>query len=244
MIFIDRRVGSAELEPLIARHGVATRLMELDAGDFAMDGNGPNGSIMICIERKRLRDMLDCVTTGRFAGLQMPLMLSRYEQNYLIVEGRYRPGADGLLEEYSWRTKTWHPVYINRDGMTYQAFMGYLTSLEATSHLRLRHSEDPDNTAAMLVAMWHFWSKPWSAHNANKTFYVENHTGPLISHPLVRRWGKELPGIGWERSEALAGAFPSAGVMANASAADWIRVPGIGKRLSAKIRHAIWGESE
>ncbi len=242
MILIDRRAGSAELEPLISQLGAPTQIMDLDAGDFAVDGNGPNGSIMICIERKRVRDMLDSVQSGRFAGLQMPLMLSRYEQCYLIVEGRFRPGERGLLEEYSWRTKTWHPVYINRDGMTYQAFMGYLTSLESTTRLRLRQSESAEETANLVVALYHFWAKPWAHHDANKVFYVENHTGPLINYPLIRRWAKELPGVGWERSVGVAASFPNAGAMANATSADWLKVPGIGKTLSQKVRHIIWGE--
>jgi excinuclease UvrABC nuclease subunit len=51
-----------------------------------------------------------------------------------------------------------------------------------------------------------------------------------------------LPGVGVERSGAVAAHFPSVKAMVDARAEEWMMVPGIGKTLAARITTALGGE--
>lgn len=244
MILLDRRIGSKELEPHIRKIGAPVDITDLDAGDAAFEGNGKDGRIMVSVERKTLRDLLACMTDGRFAGAgaQLQTMLSRYEHCHLILEGYYRPSDEGILEEYSPKTRTWHPVFRAGEAMKYYALDSYLTSLEASTRLRIRHTGSEWETATVIVSLWHWYQKPWGAHRATQVFYEEGGPGPLVRPSLVRLWAKDLPGVGWYRSAAVEKSFVTAGEMANAPLAKWLTVDGFGKKMATKVIRAIWGE--
>ena len=135
MISVDDRIGSIELIPILqsaaqtlcsAKHKVippvtSTRLV---AGDVCFDGNGQGGKrIAVGIERKRLRDMINSIRTGRYAGSQLPTMLDLYDDCYLIIEGYQRCGQDGELETLLTRAESfssglsgkWAPLTIGNN---------------------------------------------------------------------------------------------------------------------------------
>src|ERR1700685_3075549 len=102
MIYIDDRVGSIELLPTFQSHRNRPQCSSsrLIAGDMCFSGQGAMGNCMIGVERKRLKDMLNSIRSGRFSGEQLPKLIEHYEYSYLIVEGIWRCNWDnGLLED-------------------------------------------------------------------------------------------------------------------------------------------------
>jgi len=74
------------------------------------------------------------------------------------------------------------------------------------------------------------------AHSSLKKFYTAPMSPVLLTRPsLVRRVAKELTGIGWERSLTIEQQWPTVREMVNASAADWVKLEGIGKGIASKI---------
>ena len=64
-------------------------IVRMDYGDAMVTGNGPCGQVDIGIERKRIGDLVNSITTGRLSGHQLPGLLAQYYKVYIIVEGMY-----------------------------------------------------------------------------------------------------------------------------------------------------------
>ncbi|KKK85044.1 hypothetical protein LCGC14_2777270, partial [marine sediment metagenome] len=66
----------------------------------------------------------------------------------------------------------------------------------------------------------------------------------IIKPTLVRRIANELPGIGWERSVAVAAKFSSVAAMMSATQKDWTEIEGIGSKIAKEVKRALsgWGE--
>src|SRR5271169_4444109 len=99
MILLDDRVGSHELLPYFSPYGVQVESTRLDYGDACWVGKGPDGDCMVGVERKTIGDFISSMRGKRLAGHQLPGLMSSYEFTYLIVEGIYRPGETGELEQ-------------------------------------------------------------------------------------------------------------------------------------------------
>src|ERR1035441_2653948 len=88
MIYVDSRVGSKELFPIIQRIGVPCELTKLEYADACFEGRGPNGTIAIGVERKTLNDFLTCIEDARYVSHQRPGMAMMYTKSFLCLEGR------------------------------------------------------------------------------------------------------------------------------------------------------------
>lgn len=238
MILIDPRDGSRELLPHFSGCGVRAELSQeqLPAGDVCFEGNGPEGRCLIGVERKTLRDMMNSVRYGRFAGHQLVELQDMYRMfqfYYLIVEGIYRPGADGLLETSI--QHQWVPLEINGQRFMYQELAGALMTFECFTNLKWHRTMTITETVRHILCMYRWWNnKEWDEHRAH-VVRVATHVEIMRPWSLKRRIAGDLPGIGQERSLQVARAFPNARWMINAGEGDWMAINGIGKVMARKI---------
>ena len=241
MILVDDRPGAVELQPLIEAAHVKTQLRRLDFADFCFEGNGPRGLAMIGIERKRLRDAISSMRTGRFQGHQLLGMLKNYDYSYLYVEGIFHANPQtGILEEAC--PGAWRPVMLGRQGFTFRELDNWLTSLERKAGLVVRRTDIDRDTAISVVNLWHWWNdKEWAEHRGHLALNVAAESGWVVKPGLARRVAAQLPGIGWEKSGAVIGRFRSVQDMANADERQWTEVPGVGKTLSARFVRLMRG---
>lgn len=244
MILIDSRTGSAELLPHFPKFGIPADVEYLSSADFMFLGNGPTGTVAVGVERKTLGDLLNCITTGRLAAGQIPEMIAQYDARYLILEGIWRTADDGGIEE--WRGSNrggWQPVEYGHRQILGQDLMGYLTSLETFAGIKIRYTTTPRKTAECVIWLYQWWNKPWDTHGTFKVFIdpIHESSSALLTHKpsLLRRWAKELPGIGWKKSGLVEAHFPTALHMASASPAEWASIESIGPTIAANCYSAI-----
>jgi ERCC4-type nuclease len=207
---------------------------------------------VVGVERKRIRDLLNSMESGRLAGHQLRGMFAAYEHVYLLVEGIYRPGTDGVLEEMVGSTAgaahghAWRTVRLRGSkAYMYRDVDNYLNSLSTTAPIRVKRSSNLAESAHILSDLYWFWSKEWADHSSLKVIYdAPPPTALLFTPTLVRRVANQLPGIGWERSGAVSHKFTSVIEMVEASVSRWAEIPGIGKGIAAKVYQALRGQPE
>lgn len=239
-----------ELAPLLLKANMPVKVETLKFGDFAFAGNGPKGLAMVGVERKCLKDMLNCIGDHRWSGHQLPGLIEHYEFRYLIVEGFWRPRAeDGLMETLVGRE--WKPLELGRRTFMYRDLDKFLNSVEMMTPVRVRRTNHPQETVTALKNLYSSWvDKEFSEHKSHFGFYVPPMTGPVSFEPpsLIRRVAKEFDGIGWERSRGVELRFGSVLEMCQASMEEWelVRIPGkrgsgVGPKTARKVWHEIRG---
>lgn len=254
MVLIDYREGggkgerkeSEEMRDAIRARGVEAEVTTLEYGDYQFEGNGQHGKALIGFERKRVKDLLSCMTDDRFAAGQVPGLHREYDYWWLLLEGIYQENPDtGLLQEPG--GKDWRDVKVGSTFYYFRQLDNYLTSLDTQLGVRLKYSRSMRHTVSMIVNAYHYWQKPWESHRTAKVIYTPRQpTTGFISDPpsLCRMWAAQIPGVGWEKSALVEKAFDkNARTMANAGPDKWIEIkPGFGKVLSARIPKLIRGE--
>jgi len=218
-----------------------TTINRLEFGDASFIGNGPNGEpILVGIERKAIGDLLNSITSGRFAGHQLPGLVNSYSVVYLIVEGIYRPGGTGLLEVR--QGSRWGPLDRGNRRWMYSDIECWTTTIEQKAGVRIRRTSGMTETAAMIVALYRWWSsKDYEDHKAHMTMHKPAEVATLRKASIVRVIAAELPGIGWVKSEAVAKKFRTVVDMVEADVKDWMTIDGIGKTMAERIGKALWG---
>lgn len=243
MILLDRRIGSSDLYTPLRQHGIEVDLTTLDIADAAWLGRGPDETPVPCaVEIKKVGDLLSSITSGRLSGYQLPKLIHTYSHVWLVVEGRYRSGDDGILETR--QGSAWSPHGgSGRRPFTYREVEAYLTTLELRAGIHLRHTFDRGDTAALIAALYGWWTgKAWEEHRAHVALHSPMLEAGLLYKPsLKRRIAAELPGVGVSKSAAVADHFPSVKALVDASPEDWTTIPGIGKGLAKKITEALTG---
>ena len=244
MIRIDRRIGSAHLQPLLQKMGVPVQVQTLEYGDVAFEGRGPEERpVPVGIEVKTLGDLLASLTTGRLMGHQMPGLLAHYEHVYLVVQGFYKINREGAIETRMGRD--WHPLVLGGRVFLWRDLSGLLTTLETRCGVHLRQTSGAHETALTVAGLYHWWTgKAYADHRSHLAFHeIPDSQVSLGTPPLVVRLAKELPGIGYKRAHAIGAVFPTPQVMANASAAQWAQIEGIGSTLAHRLERA-WVEGK
>ncbi len=243
---VDDRAGSKDLYPLLRQRGVRdVELGRMEYGDVSLVGNGPEGApVLVGVEYKRLGDMISCIEDGRFSGHQLPGMLESFDRLYLVVEGIWREGRDGMLEVP--RGAGWKPLVHGRSSRSMASSLrSFLFTMSEKIGIRVMLTGTPSQTVDWLYHLNRWWTgKEWEEHRAYLSF--DNSSAlSLVSRPsLVRRVAKELPGVGWERSGAVAKHFDSVVSMAMAEAAEWENIDGIGKTTARRVVAALEGREE
>ena len=239
MILVDDRVGSRDIAGYLRTWGVPHELTRLDYGDAAFEGNGPDGPLYVGVEIKAVRDALNCMTDGRFAGHQLPGLVRAYDRAWLVVEGFWYPRfADGVL--LSGKPGRREPVALGRRQFMYRDLANWITSMEVSAGIRGFRTSDRIETARFIACLASWWGKDWSDHHAHLAF---DRSGPdvalLVKPGIVRRVAAELPGVGWKKSGSVSARFKSVQELVAASQEDWAEIPGIGDVMAQRIYESL-----
>jgi ERCC4-type nuclease len=252
-IALDYRTGSKELAPLFLPYGIQPEVRKLDFGDIAFEGNGPAGRCAIVIERKQIAELIASIQSRRLSGHQLPGMAEDYDYCYLIVEGIWRPGAEGEMQlgmgsmagEKSFGGN-WHLTHGKN--ILYRAVDNYLSTLELHAGILYRRTLDVLETVHMVVDIYRWWNdKQWTEHSSHLGVYAP--ADPAMGRgrklslarrniTLAEKWAMQLDRID-TKAQAVAKHFGSARTLANASEADWMGIYGIGKPTAKQIVAAI-----
>lgn len=241
-IYLDDRAGSKDLAPVLPK--TKTTLCRLEFGDVMLAGHGPQGAVAIGIEHKTVGDVLNCIMDGRFASHQLLGMLNMYDYSYLIVEGRVRPDQYKLLWWYHETKKKWIQPYggSQRKPISMEAWEQWLNSMIIQGGIIIKHTENKKQSGTYINSLHKWWNKDWDDHKSLKVFN-ESQRGhvTLTTVPTRRLMAAQLPGVGWEKSKAIAKHFPTVLDMCVATEKDWQKVEGIGKKLASKIVQELQG---
>jgi ERCC4-type nuclease len=248
MVFVDQRVGSADLAPLLATIGVPVELTTLEFGDCCFSGNGPDGGVVtVGIERKTVSDLLQSFASGRLTNHQLPGMTAEYDYRVLALEGRYRCGKDGILEwarEREWKDgatiSNWETAGYGLRRWTYREFEGRLITLQLKAGIAIHRSSDMADTARHIAALYEWWTGSSFEEHRSHLATPNKAQFAMLRPPTVReRVAAQLPHIGASRAPMIAGAFESVRAMCEAPAERWASMPGLGKKTAADIVAAL-----
>lgn len=237
-------------QDMIRALGSLATPMPLAVGDCLFYGVGEDGSpLCVCVERKKVGDMAQCITDGRYVHQAQRAKSAGMDVLILIVEGPARPDPhDGLLETLLWgvdpqtmrRRSHWGPV---RPALTYSRWDQYLTELDWLAGVVVKRSRDVRETAAIIKALWSNFQTPSGEHGSLHQMFSPPPDQMLLVPPnLVRRVARELKGIGWGRSREIAERFPTVAAMVEATVEDWKAIPGVGEKLARSVVDELHGE--
>jgi ERCC4-type nuclease len=243
-LYVDPRIGSDDLVPLLTPFGLPVLRKQLSCGDVFFTGHGPDRStVMVGVERKRLGDALQCMQDGRLTRKQIPGMLEEYNFSWLLIEDAIRPGDNGYLQVKKVKSyssgKTyefWVDAIFNKGRKLYYGdFMKWLFSIQMGSGLRLAITSDASETASWIIALYQYFQKPFEDHKTFRAF-DESGTPPLVIPTTAMKVAKDLAvGIGWEKAISAAEHFRTAQAVVNATVEEWLEVDGIGKELAKRL---------
>lgn len=231
IIYIDDRVGSKELVDLVED----AIPVSLEYGDICFTGNGPDGQVEIGIERKKIGDLINSISSGRLSGHQIPGLLDTYYRTYIIAEGICRENpTTGELEVL--RATKWTHLDRGRRKFAYRDVWAYLTTIETMTGIVVRHTANTMETVRHIEWLYRWWSKKWEAHHGHLQLHKPPQTILLrVEKPsLIRRVASELTGIGWMRSREVEKTFGTLRKMFEAKESEWRGIEGIGKLTSRK----------
>lgn len=235
MVLIDSRTGSKELLPLFPKG--SAKLATLAFGDFSFIGNGPGGMpYNIGIERKQVREIAGTMMDGRLVGHQLPGLLASYQVVYLVVEGRWRGGPSGLLEQK--RGREWRMVEVGTRHFMATDLIKFLNTLVIMAGVKVIKTEDQAGTVREVMGLESWWRKKWEDHSSHFALPPQE-VVPFSKASLQQSIAACLPGVGWKRSLAADLHFQSIEEMMGASVGEWMEVEGVGKDTASKIVSAM-----
>lgn len=246
MILVSSATGSWELQSLIQKQGVLCEKTSLASGDACFEGQGPEGLTGIGVERKRLRDMLDSINSGRL-NEQRGRMTGPYGFSFLILEGYWRPDIRTGILMRGLPQPDGKMVWTDQwgQGMSRQMYYKlrrYLFSVSLAG-MHVLYTRDVAHTAYDITELYHYFQKPWREHKSMLAMHQQSVTIPTLNRRagLTRRWAFELAGVGMQYSEDAERVFRTPRVLANSEERDWMRIPGIGPKTAIEIVKEIGG---
>lgn len=256
-LLVDRRIGSNDLQPALAALGLPAVMTTLDYGDVAWTGFGEDGPVSCACEVKTVGDLLQSMQSGRLAGHQLPGLIANYDRVYLIIEEATRPEDGGINLQHYVKGQWWRTASIGRGNFNYRSYERFLTTLVENGQVRLRQTTNRAGTIATIATLYQWWMDGAPAHTSHlaldKTTQqklqerARAERGGGVSFirggpTFKRRIAAELPGIGLDRSAAVAESFGSVREMVNADEKRWTTISGIGKGIAKKIVDAVSGK--
>jgi hypothetical protein len=238
-MLIDHRVGAVELTKYVKTKHEVTKL---EFADVCLLGNGPDGMVSVGIERKRLRDLLDSINSGRLSGHQLIGLTNAYNYIYILVEGIFKIGKDGYIRRPKGRG--WVVCQFgNGDPIKYQYVTNYLNTLSIFARTIIHFTPSILASGLWLDGLYSWWTKPWKDHKSHMQFYSERPPARAFfkTPKLVVRMVKEIEGVGWDRAKAIGRVYPDVMSLAFSSVEDLVKIPGIGKKTAVKILQSIRG---
>jgi ERCC4-type nuclease len=220
-----------------------------DCGFWGVNDTGE--TVLVGIERKKIGDIVACILDGRLMHQAQIAKENGIDVLCVIIEGRIRSNPDdGLLEVPVWginprtmhRAEMWQPV---KPTLTYSRFDQFLTELDYLAGVIVKRSDNVQETACIIKALWDNFQTPPSKHNSlHKIFEQPIGSVQLVRPSLLRRVSKELSGIGWGRSKEVSEHFKSVKEMVNADSKQWQEIEGIGKGIAKKVVQEINNEHQ
>ena len=248
MIYVDNRAGSSQLIPLLRSLGCEVESGTYPYGDVNFFGYGANGDpASVGVEIKSIEDVIACIQSGRFAGHQLPGLLSSFDYTWLLVVSDYRPRArDGVLE-YRKAGRNGGQYWSESCGRQRTVFWrdveSWLMTMSICGGIRIHQEPDYDHAALWLKNTVNWFSR--DQHKSHKVIQGTKSMFPdqalLIKPTLARRVAAQLPGIAEVRSAAVAAKFKTLESMVTATEKDWRTVDGLGAGTARKIFNAIHG---
>jgi ERCC4-type nuclease len=238
-ILLDPRQGSGELQPGLEDVGFKVTVAQMDAADFVFEGHGPAGPCLIGVERKRLRDALQSMQTGRFSRSQLPSMLATYEYNALVIEGVWKPDPEtGQLMTLG--KGGWIPVTLGARVFQARDLENWILSLQTQTPLIVKETRDGRHTCQTLRSMAFWWQKKWVDHKSLAGVYQQKpDTLVEMEYTVAQRVAFQVDGIGWEKAAKVAEAFPTVLELAAADYRQLMKVEGVGKALAKRIQESM-----
>lgn len=247
MIFIDCKGDKPEKHPGadMIRHinamGVHAERSDLQFGDAAFEGKGPDGTVGIGIERKSLHDMLNCIDDARLSGHQKVGMRGMYAVSILMLEGHWKPhDPQGFLMEGFNGGINFGFLKHRKQNTMYSKLYRYLLSV-SLSGMFVSYSRDVWHTSYNICECYHYFQKNWDDHTSMREIHQLALPSLVRKPTLVRSWASRLTNVGVKLSERVDRIFKSGWHMANADEQEWLQVPGIGVKSAQEIVREIWG---
>lgn len=173
MILVDPRRGSGDVVDYFKSYDVPVQLTQMEYGDFAFYGNGPDEAAILCgFERKVLGDMIASMRDKRLAGHQLVGLMENFQVRGLILEGIWQAGVGGLLEVSG--GGNWKPY---RPGGTsaimYRELDHFIAELEYVHGVVVERTSNRSQTAAYIVSRYKFFNdRCWEQHDRTDVIYA------------------------------------------------------------------------
>jgi ERCC4-type nuclease len=241
---VDSRAGSEELEAPLCAAGLCPEMTTLAAGDIELTGSGPGGRpLMVGVEFKTIPDVLACVRSGRFAE-QARKMAGRYEVRWLLIEGEWQAGADGLLEVRERRG------FKERGRYTMQEAMAWMFTMAQRGGVLMWRTRDRAETVAWLRALYWWWTaKEFEEHRAHLNWYTPPYTPenpmdmaePSMAIKVAAALLSQGPtvDVNGERARAAGSHFGSVRALMAADEKAWREVEGIGAKIAKRVVEVV-----
>lgn len=232
-ILVDSRIGSKEFIDYLPPD--RAELAKLEFGDFSFIGNGEGGAVVsVGLERKTIRDLAACMIDGRLCGHQIPGMMRTYHYIYLIIEGRWGYGQDGILRIYDRGGGPYGtPLNVGQHRFMARDIDKYLNTL-MVSGIMVWKTYNRLETAHLIQALYSWWNdKQFCEHNTLKTSY-DNNLG-ILENPIPVKMLKAIPGIGEEKAWELYKKYGSIVNVLDADPDELQEIYGIGGVLAHRV---------
>lgn len=255
MILVDLSVGSKDLLDLLPK-GYAERT-KLEFGDAVVVGNGPTGPCTEAFERKRLKDSLDCLQTGRLAGHQSIGLRDSYDFVWLVIEDEIRKHPEtGRLQRVTGRQPLYRRVRGKRvvvgeeifwsdalfgksSTITWRDYWHWLLSrLRIDGFDDIAFTRNAQETADLIWTTYTWRQKDWKAHKSHKVFNRAHRmkTTMLFKPPLVAEIAGRYKDVGFDTAIAIADRYASPMEFACATAHDLAQLVVTERKDGAKVR--------
>lgn len=276
MILIDSSVGSKDLirypplnDPSIGK------LCKLDSADVCFRGVGPSGAILCGVEVKTISDLVSSRFNGRSPGRQVPDMFTvgDYDDRWLLLYGGYRCGDDNSLQMLVKRSDKgavkalskyapdhyWSTYKIGNNPMPYSYLTSFLVSLADIGihyhHIPYNREQGLQQCAKWIAMLYGKRQKLWEGRKEFRCLDQSRELLPGLSgnKKVMAEMAAALPGIGYDRAEAVANYFSSPRDMIAADASEWSeikvgtkrgkgRVVRIGTVIAEEVQRTLDGE--
>jgi len=244
-LYLTDEPNDADLIPHLGNLAIPYPLV---CGDINFQGYWQDGEIVwIWGERKKLSDMVNCaLDTGRFLRQIQDARQAGFRFFFLILEGIFRRGSNGLLEIR--KGNDWQPYHVDPRNpqsptVPYYRISNYLNQCRYYLGIHVYRTNSPRETAMEISDLYSMFQQPPEAHSSLKQFTSESGndtvTAYLAKPSLIRRLAKELPHIGWDRSHGfereLGSAREMCRILADNDTKRLLKIEGIGKKIAADI---------
>lgn len=246
MVIVDDRGGSGGLDAAKKRlqqlrnRDVDADLGRLEFGDYAIAGNGPGGStVMIGVELKTSRDLLNSLRSNRLTAHQTPGMVQMYDgRAWLVTEGIWREHA-GDWEVYQ---GSWQTFSAGSRTIQMQEIERWVLSTVTFGGLMYWHCPLQADTARFVASLDHCWcDKQYDEHKTFDVIYRKPPDRATFTEPSdFLKMISVIDKVGWEKGRAIETVFGGDwDRLMTATARELQETPGVGKTIADNILRTL-----